>query len=118
MNEELSGIGVSADKLAQLKERHGRVYLGRISYPARGGGQASEVFLYREPHAGEADLFSGAARKPNTANRNLLSAVILAPDRGEVMGRLRDYPLAVQRFVDDELLPFFGLGAEIETQQL
>ena len=118
MSEDLTAIGIGADELAQLKERHGRVYLGRISYPARGGGRASEVFLYREPHAGEADLFSGAARKPNTANRNLLAAVILAPDRGEVMARLRDYPLAVQRFVDDELLPFFGLGAEIETRQL
>lgn len=114
--QELEALGVSPEALKSLKEQHGRVWLGRITCSGR-GGDLDEVFLYREPRHGEADLMLNA-RKPVQAVRNLLAACILAPDRGAVLDRLRGYPMAVNRFVEDELMPFFGHGAETESREL
>ena len=118
VKQELEAAGVSQEQLKELKERHGRVWLGRIGCRGRGGEDVDVVFLYREPRHGEADLLLGSSRKPVQATRNLLASCIVAPERDEVLSRLRDYPLAMAKFVDDELLPFFGHGAETESREL
>lgn len=115
--KELEAVGVSPQQLQELKERHGRVWLGRIGFRSRSGADVEVVFLYREPRHGEADLLL-SAKKPAQGTRNLLAACIVAPERAQVIDRLRDYPIAVARFVDDELLPFFGYGAETESREL
>lgn len=102
---------LAKEKLAELKEKYGVVYEGAITYKDRNGDLQKREFIFREPTNADAEvMMQGAARDPLAANQNLLASLIVHPEAMEVMQELKDYPLAIGRFNDAEVVPFFGGG--------
>ena len=114
MDKRLKDLGISEEALQRLRDEHGRIWLGSIRV-----GPQEIVFAWREPRHTDADLWSTAMRgKPAQAHRNLLAAIIVAPDRQEVLDALRPYPLATGQFVSEQILPLLGSDAETETREI
>ena len=118
MDRRLKSLGLTEADVQLLREQHGRVWLGSIRVETPGGPE--EICLvYRAPRHTDVELMAAAGRgKALQGQRNLLAAVIVAPDRQDVLDRLRPYPLAVGQFVGDHLLPLAGSDAETEAVEL
>ena len=118
MDKRLQGIGLTEEALQRLRDEHGRIWVASIRIGGPNGPQET-TFLYREPRHADIDLMLSTTRtKPPQAHRNLLAAVILAPDRQDVIDRLRPFPLAISAFVAEQLLPLVGGEAEIEALEV
>lgn len=104
-------MDVTKEKLAELKAAHGTVYEGSITYKDRNDELQKVEFIFREPTNADAEvMMQGAGRDPMAANQNLLASLIVHPEPIEVMNELKDYPLAVGKFNDQNVVPFFGGG--------
>jgi len=102
------------------KENPGKkIFYGKISYQLYTGVYKEEEFLFREPLLVDAEMMqSVAAKNPLEAQNNLLHSLILFPVAGDIIGRLRPYPNAVTRFVDERINPFYGGNPKTEIQEL
>ena len=115
MDKRLQTLGLTEADLERLREQHGRIWVGSI----RPGGGAGEIlFIWRAPRQQEIDLMLGAVRKGAQAQRNVLSAVLVHPDRQTVLEQLRPWPLAVGTFVGEHVLPLAGSDAETTADEL
>lgn len=103
-------MDVTADQIAALKEQHGALYEGTISFRDRDDQDVEITFLFREPRQADAEMMI-AGKDPIVSYAHLLRSVIVHPDKAEILDRVRDYPMAMTKFCDAEILPFFGFGA-------
>ena len=104
-------MNVPKEIMAELKTKHGALYEGRIAFQDRNDAYQQVDFIFREPTNADAEvMMQAAARDPMAANRNLLASLIVYPEPRDVMAELSDYPLAIGRFNDAEVVPFFGGG--------
>lgn len=103
-------MDVSADQIAALKQQHGTLYEGTISFRDRDDQDVEVSFLFREPRQSDAEMMI-AGKDPIVSYQHLLRSVIVHPDKAQIMDRVRDYPMAMTKFCDSEILPLFGFGA-------
>ena len=60
---------------------------------------------------------SGRSARPAMTLKSLVSLAV-EPERKVLAKALNRYPMAVQAFVQQQVLPFFGHGAAVETIEL
>ncbi len=106
--------------LEELKTKHPEgIYEGCITFNKNDEGLETVEFIYRKPVIADMEAYSKAAqRNPITANLNLIHSLIVNPEPVEVIGKLKDYPAAYSRFVDDVISPFFGANVAVKSRKL
>ena len=99
----------------QLQAEHGPLKQTTIKMPALAGGDEVS-FYWRTPRHEDWENVG----QVGTASDDLKSLVSLAvePERKVLAKALNRYPMAVQAFVQQQVLPFFGHGAAVETIEL
>ncbi len=119
MNNAVPGLKISQDEVDALKQRHGKVFRGKIIVHDPGGASREVVFLFREARHKDSEAMAQKSRSnPAAADRNLLSSLIVHPQNTEVMAQLRDSPLAVANFLSEQVLPFLGSNSEAEATEI
>lgn len=107
---------LSHEQIKELTEKHGTVYRGEVTHQDPRTDEAVEIaFVFRGPTHGDAErLISETRDSTLRAYRNLLTSIIVWPHpAAEVVQRLEAYPVAMTRFCDREIMPFFGEGAQV-----
>ena len=110
---------VKQEELEQLKKRYpSGVYEGSISFADDSDVYQEVAFLYRKPSTADVEAHSKSAqRSPIVANLNLLQSLIVYPASG-VIDRIREYPIAVGKFVEEAVFPFFGANVVVKSKRL
>ena len=110
--------GPTPAEAAEIRERHPgmRLHQSIITLP-KGGG--APVLIWREPTHGDYELFMQGTGRSDAwqAYRTLLVTVCVWPTPAEIVATVGQWPTAVAKFVDEQVSPFFGLGATIETTE-
>lgn len=112
---------IGRDKIDELTEKHGTLYQGSVTHQDPRTDEAVEiVFVFRAPTHGDAErLISETRDSTLRAYRNLLISIVVWPTpAAEVVQRLEAYPVAMTRFCDREIMPFFGEGAQVGHHRL
>ena len=104
------------DDLRQLKEEHPEgLFRSRIRLPH---GQGEIVLIWRMPTYADAEaLIARSNTDPIAANGNLAQSLAVGPSKAAAQ-ELGRYPLALARWVDREVNPFFGGGSTTESEAL
>jgi hypothetical protein len=98
-------------KIDQLKAKYPEgIYRTDLSFNDEDGVLHKESFIFRKPSQGDAESYQKAVTNGSLfiANLNLLQSVIIGEDPLPLINRLRDYPLAVGKFVNEVFSPFWG----------
>lgn len=113
-------IKLTDERLAELKRQHGQLHHGRIALTdPRSDERVSIEFLYREPTYEDAERLSTEVKgSPLVAYRNLLAGIVVAPERAEILRQMERYPYAMMRFMDRQVMPFFGEDAEVGSSRV
>ena len=114
-NATIETSAVPDDDELQRQSEHGPLKQTTIKMPALAGG-AEVSFYWRTPRHEDWENVG----QVGTASDDLKSLVSLAvmPERKVLAKALNRYPMAVQAFVQQQVLPFFGHGAAVETIEL
>lgn len=107
-------------KIEELKTKYPQgIFEGEISFTTNEDVVETVEFIYRKPVLADMESYSKAVqRNAITANLNLIQSLIVAPEPTPVIARLRDYPAAYSRFVDDVVSPFFGANVAVKSRKL
>lgn len=107
-------------KIEELKAKYPQgIYEGQISFTTNEDVLETVEFIYRKPVLADMEAYSKAAQKNAiTANLNLIQSLIVAPEPAPVIAKLREYPAAYSRFVDDVISPFFGANVAVKSRKL
>jgi hypothetical protein len=106
-------------QIEELKKKHGVIYEGAISFNDEDDRFHEVEFIYRKPTTADIEAHAkAAARNPITANLNLIQSLIVHPEPGPVIEKIREYPAAYGRFVDEAVSPFFGANATVRSRKL
>lgn len=107
-------------KIEELKKKYpSGLYEGAISFTDEDGEQQEVEFFYRKPTTADLEAHARSAqRNPLVANLNILQQVIVHPESGPVIAKVRDYPAAYGRFVDEAISPFFGGNVQVRNRKL
>lgn len=107
-------------KIEELKAKYPQgIYEGQISFTTNEDVLETVEFIYRKPVLADMEAYSKAAQKNAiTANLNLIQSLIVHPEPAPVIARLREYPAAYSRFVDDVISPFFGANVAVKSRKL
>lgn len=101
----------------ELRDAHPEgLYRSKVKLP---GNQGTLSFFWRMPAYADAEAFY--AKAPSDAigaNMNLAASLVVGPGAEEAVEQLQQYPVALGRWVDREVAPFFGAGAEITSEQV
>jgi hypothetical protein len=97
-------------KLDELKAIHpSGLYEEAISFTDEENTLHEVEFIYRKPTVEDMESYTKSCQKnPVLANLNLMQALIVHPEAGTVIDQLREYSLAVRRFIDEAISPFSG----------
>lgn len=110
-------------KIEELKTKYPQgIFEGEISFTTNEDTvETVETveFIYRKPVLADMESYSKAAqRNAITANLNLIQSLIVDPEPAPLIAKLRDYPAAYSRFVDDVVSPFFGANVAVKSRKL
>ena len=114
-------MNLGRDKLNELTDKYGAIYQGSVTHRDPRTDEAVEIeFVFRAPTHGDAERLIAETRDSTLrAYRNLLTSIIIWPTpAAEVVQRLEEYPVAMTRFCDREIMPFFGEGAQVSRVRL
>lgn len=111
---------VEKAKLEELKAKYPQgIFEGEITFTTPDDELERLEFIYRKPVLADMEAYSKAAQKNAiTANLNLIQSLIVEPEPAPVIVKLRDYPAAYSRFVDDVVSPFFGANVAVKSRKL
>lgn len=101
-----------------LKQRHGdNIFIGEIALPLNNG---KIEFIMREPRFSDWEVYQKASSTTAViANSNLLRSLIVYPENpGPIIERVQQFPVALGDFVVNEVMPFFGSGAQTTKRKL
>ena len=113
---------LAPDKTAELKKEHTgkKLRSSRIKLPKQAGGDTITI-VWREPTYDDWDAAQAADQRAvedvMAANRHLAESLIVWPGPREVSD-FCELPNALNRWMADEILPFFGAGAKITSREL
>jgi hypothetical protein len=107
-------------KIDQLKAKYPEgIYSVDLTFNDEEGLLHSVPFIYRKPSTMDMEAFvRSASKNPITANLNLIQSLIVHPEPLHVINCLREYPMAVTRFVDEAISPFFGENTAVNPRKL
>jgi hypothetical protein len=113
-------VKISKEELEQLKKNHpADLYEGEIIFSDEENKSHIVEFIYRKPKTGDMEALSKTQqRNPVVGNLNLIQSLIVYPDSGGVIERIRDYPAAMARFVEEAIVPFFGAGVMVRSRKI
>jgi hypothetical protein len=112
-------MNIEKAKIDELKQKHGAIYEGAISFNDDEGTLHEVEFIWRKPTTADVEAHTKSGqRNPIIANLNLVQALIVYPEPGPVIEGIRAYPTACGRFVDEAVSPFFGANATVRTRKL
>ena len=96
--------------IRSLKEQHGEVFEGIISYRNEKGEPETVRFYHRRPSFEDYEAFQGDVMRSSmpVANQNLIASITLHPPGADVVGELQSCPLALDRWLQKIVLPIFG----------
>ena len=106
------------EELAALKaENEGlSLYQSQVTLPK---GQGSISIVWREPTYEDAEmLIAKQGDDPAAANANLVMTLAVGPASKAAAGELARWPFALSRWVDREVMPFFGAKPQLATRSL
>ena len=110
--------GPKPAEVTKLREAHPGVTLHahRLTLPVGGG---SVVVVWREPTHADFEMFTSPGNTSTPTPqwqryRNLLVSLAVWPTTPTLLAQLGDWPSAIAGFIDDQVLPFFGVGVEVE----
>jgi hypothetical protein len=111
---------VEKEKLEQLKAAHpDGLFEGGIDFNDADGILHGVEFIYRKPITADIEAHSKTAqRNPIVANLNIVASIIVYPEPGPIIDRIREYPAAYGRFVDEAISPFFGANVTVKSKKL
>ena len=110
------------EKVVELKREHGgeKLTASDVKLPRQAGGGTATI-VWREPTYDDWDAAQAADARAvedvMAANRHLAEALIVWPAAQHVE-QLCELPNALNRWMADEILPFFGAGAKIKSRAL
>ena len=114
-------MNLERGKRDELTDKYGTLYQGSVTHQDPRTDEAVEIeFIFRSPtHTDAERLISETRDSTLRAYRNLLLSIIVwpAPVAG-VVQRLEQFPVAMTRFCDREIMPFFGEGAQVARVRL
>lgn len=103
----------------ELKQKHGALYEGAISFNDDEDKFHEVEFIWRKPRTADVEAHTKASqRNPITANLNLIQSLIVYPEPVTVIDAIRDYPAAHGKFIDEAVSPFFGANVAVRTARL
>jgi hypothetical protein len=106
-------------QIEELKKRHGAIYEGAVSFNDDEDKFHEVEFVWRKPVTADIEAHAKASqRNPVIANLNLIQSLIVYPEPGTVIERMREYPAAYGRFVDEAVSPFFGANVSVRNRKL
>jgi hypothetical protein len=111
---------VDKEKIESIKAaRPGGIFEGAISFSDAKDTLHEVEFIYRKPNADDMESYTKSCQKnPVLANLNLVQSLIVYPEPGQVIDQLREYSLAVGRFIDEAISPFFGANIVVRKREL
>lgn len=111
---------IREEALEQLKARYpGGMYEGSITFTDDAEAYREAAFLYRKPTTADIEAHAKAGqRSPVVANRNLLQSLIVYPQAAQALEQIREYPVAVGKFVEEAVFPFFGANVTVRSKRL
>lgn len=111
---------IEKEQLEQLKKDHpAGIYEGAIAFNDEGDKLHEVEFLYRKPTTADIEAHSKSSmRNPLVANLNILQSLIVYPEAAPIIDKVRDYPAAYGRFVDEAISPFFGANVTVRSRKL
>jgi hypothetical protein len=105
--------------IEELKQKHGTIYEGAISFNDDEDKLHEVEFIWRKPRTADIEAHSKASqRNPIIANLNLMQSLIVHPEPAAVIDAVRDYPAASGKFIDEAVSPFFGENVAVRTARL
>jgi hypothetical protein len=95
------------------------LYEGTIGFTDSKNTPHEVEFIYRKPTTADMENYTRSCQKnPIMANLNLVQSLVVFPEAVKVIVQLQDYSIAVGRFVDDAISPFFGANATVRSREL
>jgi len=107
-------------KIDELKARWPEgIFEGEIAFQDADDRQHSVEFIWRRPTTADIESHAKTSQKnPITANLNLLASLIVHPEPGPVVERIREFPAAFGKFMDEAVVPFFGANVSVRKKKL
>jgi hypothetical protein len=120
MKDNKEDVDLTPDQIAALKQKYTEgIYSVDLAFNDEEGILHKVPFIYRKPSTSDMEAYvRGASKNPITANLNLIQSLIVHPEPLHVINRLREYPMAVTRFVDEAISPFFGENTAVNPKRL
>ena len=113
---------LTPDKIAELKKDNpsSKLHSSRIKLPKQAGGETATI-VWSEPTYDDWDAAQAADQRAvedvMAANWHLAKSLIVWPEARHVTD-FCELPNALNRWMADEILPFFGAGAKITSKEL
>ena len=111
---------LSEAKIEELKRTYPEgIFESEIRFDCENEIQHTVEFVYRKPTTADLEAHGAQATKnPIVANLNLLASLIIYPDPGPIIEKIREYPVAYGRFVDECIVPFYGANVQTKRKKL
>lgn len=106
--------GLSDEKIKKLKAAHGDIFKGRIKYRDENKVEKNIEFVHRKPTFEDYEGFQADMVKMGgaVANQNLIVGMVVTPEGTDIAKQLGSCPVAVDRWVLKNVLPYFGGDVE------
>ena len=111
---------MNEQKIEELKKKYpGGIYEGEISFNDAEDKLHTVEFVYRVPTMADLEFHAKTSQKnPIIANLNLIQSLIVHPEPGPVIEKIKEFPAAYGRFVDEAISPFFGANVTVKNRKL
>ena len=106
-------------KIEELKRMHPEgIFASEIRFDSE-DGQYTIEFVHRKPTTADLEAHGAQGTKnPIVANLNLLASLIIYPESGPIIEKIRGYPAAYGRFVEECIVPFYGANVQTKRKKL
>jgi hypothetical protein len=111
---------IEKTQVEELKQKHGEIYEGAISFEDADGKAHSAEFIFREPKTADVEAYSKNAQTVGVVagNLNLIQSLVVYPDPAGVINEIREYPNAYGKFIEAVIQPFFGSNTVAQKRKL
>ena len=107
---------MNKEKIEELKKKNpSGIFEGVVTFNDEGNRRHEVKFVFRKPTTADIESFlKGSQKNPLVANLNMVQSLVVDPEPVQVIEKLKDYPVATNKFMEEVIIPFFG--AETTTQ--
>ena len=107
-------------QIDELKSKHGAIYEGELNFSDEADNSHNVTFIFREPKTVDVEAYLKSVQSVGiaTGNLNLIQSLIVYPEPASVVEKIRKYPNAYGKFIEQVVQPFFGVNAEARKKKL